>query len=105
MTYLQELHVDAEEADSRIVPHAMHATTTGTKRIIVLSTDIDVAVILLFHWQRLKVHGLTELWVNTGVGGSARFVAVHELAATVSRDICEVLPADQQLLSVTLFTT
>ena len=71
----------------------MHATTTGTKRIIVLSTDTDVTVILLFYWQRLKAHGLTELWVKNGVGDSTRFVALHELAASLSRDICEVLPA------------
>ena len=93
LTYLQELHVDAEEADCRIIPHAMHATTIGTKRIIVLSTDADVTVILLFYWQRLKVHGLTEFWVKTGVGDSTWFVAPHELAASLSRDICEVLPA------------
>ena len=93
LTYLQELYVDAEEADCRIIPHAMHATTTGTKRIIVLSTDTDVTVILLFYWQRLKVHGLTEFWVKTGVGDSTWFVALHELVASLSRDICEVLPA------------
>ena len=40
---------------------AMHAKTTGTKRIIVLLAGTDVTVILLFYWQRLKVHGLTEL--------------------------------------------
>ena len=34
LTYLQGLHVDVEEADCRIIPHAMHAMTTGTKRII-----------------------------------------------------------------------
>eukprot|EP00794_Sanderia_malayensis_P000704 gene704-7409_t len=90
LTYLQELQI---EADCRAIPHAMHATTNGTKRIVVLSTDTDVTVILLFCWQRLKVHGLKELWVKTGVGDSTRFVPLHELAASLSNDICEVLPA------------
>ena len=36
---------------------------------------------------------MTELWVKTGVGDSTRFVALHELAASLSRDIGEVLPA------------
>ncbi len=72
-----ELHVDAEEAYSRIVPHAMHATTTGTKRIIVLSTDTDVAVILLFYWQRLKVHGLTEHWVNSRLVSETQLGLLH----------------------------
>ena len=54
-------------------------------------------MILLFYWQRLKAHGLTELWVKTGVGDSTRFVALHELAASLSRDFCEVLPAVHSL--------
>ena len=62
-----------------------------------MSTDTDVAVILLLYWQRLRVHVLTEHWVKTGVGDSIRFVALHELAASVSRDICEVLPAVHSL--------
>eukprot|EP00794_Sanderia_malayensis_P001942 gene1942-2209_t len=41
--------------------------TTGTKRIIVLPTDTDDTVILLFYWQQLKVNGLKELCVKTGV--------------------------------------
>ena len=68
------LHVDAEKADCRIVPHAMHATTGGTKRVTILPSDTDVTVLLL------KAHGLRELWVKTGVGVSTRLVALHELA-------------------------
>eukprot|EP00794_Sanderia_malayensis_P011313 gene11313-12497_t len=75
----------------------MHATTTDTKRIIVLPTDTDDTVILLFYWQQLKVHGLKELCVKTGVGDSSRFVAFHELAASQSHDICEALPGVHNL--------
>ncbi len=87
LTHLQEL----------IIPHAMHATTAGTKRIIVLSSDTDVTVILLFYWQQFKAHVLTELWIKTGVGDLTRFVALHALAASLSRDVCEVLPAIHSL--------
>ena len=66
------------------------------------------------------MHGLTELWVKTGVGDSNRIAALHELAASLSRDIREVLPAihsltgcnynskvgsKKQLLSAALLTT
>eukprot|EP00794_Sanderia_malayensis_P020696 gene20696-22732_t len=71
--------------------------TTGTKRIIVLPTDTDDTVILLFYWQQLKVHGLKELCVKTGVGDYSRFVAFHELVASQSHDICEVLSAAHTL--------
>jgi len=38
-----------EEADARIVPHVMHAATHGISRIIVLSADTDVFVLVVFY--------------------------------------------------------
>eukprot|EP00794_Sanderia_malayensis_P009355 gene9355-10341_t len=79
-------------------PKATEAATRDDDRITRASKqgddeDTDDTVILLFYWQQLKVHGLKELCVKTGVGDSSRFVAFHELAASQSHDICEVLPA------------
>ena len=36
-----ELNIEIEEADARIIPHAMHAVVNGTCRIIVLSSDTE----------------------------------------------------------------
>ena len=53
-----ELCVNIEEADTRIIPHAMHAVEHGIERIIVLSADTDVFVLLLYYWNSLHLKGL-----------------------------------------------
>ena len=71
----------------------MQATDTGTRRIVVLSTDTDVVVVLLYYWQPLLAHGLTELWVKTGVGDSTRCIPIHRLANAMGAEFCSILPA------------
>ena len=39
---LPDLDLTIEEADVRLVPHAIHATQTGAKRLVFLSSDTDV---------------------------------------------------------------
>lgn len=88
-----ELNIDIEEADARIIPHAMHAVKARSQRIIVLSSDTDVFVLLLYYWDELHSCGLRELWVKTGVGDSTRFIPIHTLFTSVGKDLCKVLPA------------
>ena len=38
-----------EKADAQIVPHMMHTVTHGISRIIVLSADTDVFVLMVFY--------------------------------------------------------
>ena len=45
---IPELCIDIEEADTRIIPHALHAVEHGLQRLVVLSPDTDVFVLLLF---------------------------------------------------------
>ena len=45
--------ITMEEADARIVPHVMHAAIHGISRIIVLSADTDVFVLMVFYWLSL----------------------------------------------------
>jgi len=85
--------ITMEEADARIVPHVMHAVTHGISRIIVLSADTDVFVLMVFYWNVLHSNGLSELWVKTGVGDSTRFIPVHVLAAQIGDNLCQLLPA------------
>ena len=90
---VSELNITMEEADARIVPHVMHAVTHGISRIIVLSADTDVFVLMVFYWNVLHSHGLSELWVKAGVGDSTRFIPIHVLAAQIGENLCQVLPA------------
>lgn len=52
------------EADA----HAMHAVKNDIKRIIVLSSDTDVMILMLYYWDHLHYLGLNEVWVKAGVG-------------------------------------
>jgi len=92
---VSELNITTEEAGARIVANVMHAVTHGISRIIVLSADTDVFVLMVFYWNVLHSHGLSELWVKDGVGDSTRFIPLHvlALAAQMGENLCQVLPA------------
>ena len=68
LTEVPELHPDVEEADARIIPHAIHAVKGGMKRIIVLSGDTDVFIRLMHYWNFLHSIGLCELWLRAVFG-------------------------------------
>jgi len=74
-------------------PQVMHAITYGISRIIVLSADTDVFVLMVFYWNVLHSNGLSELWVKAGFKNSTRFIPSHVLAAQIGENSCHVLPA------------
>ena len=71
----------------------MHAVKAGSQRIIVLSSDTDVLVLLLYYCDELQSCGLCELWVKSGVGDSTRYIPIHTLFTSVGKDLCKVMPA------------
>ena len=93
VTSLPELDIAIEEADVRIIPHAMHVTTAGTTRLVVLSSDTDVLVLILYYWNLFHNHGLKELWVRAGSMDTIRYIPVHILAEKSTPGLCAVLPA------------
>ena len=85
-----------EEADIRMVPHAMDAVKHyKVKRLIIVSEDTDIFVIFLYFWNRLSRHGASELWMRkrTKEGGFT-YSPLHTIASKLgSRTKCLVLPA------------
>lgn len=67
-----------EEADGRIVFHAVHAVKNGARKIVVSSPDTDVCVLLLHHWP---VIDSDELYFLTGREGKhtslTRYIPIH----------------------------
>ena len=51
---LSEFDLTIEEADVRLVPHAIHAKHTGAKRLVILSGDTNVMVLALYFSIFLK---------------------------------------------------
>ena len=91
-----DLDIELEEADERLIPHALHATKKGSSRIVILSSDTDVFVLGLFYWKLLHSHGLDELWMRGGIGDTTRYIPLHTLGEK-SPELCEVLPAAHAL--------
>ena len=88
---LPELNVKIEEADVRMIPHALHSVNEGASKVILLSNDTDVVVLGLHYWSLLKGHGLEELWIRAGVGNSTRHIPLHTLAEKMDPEICKVI--------------
>jgi hypothetical protein len=93
ISILEELNLPIEEADDRIIAHAWYAVKRGTRRIVVLSADTDVFVLLLYYWKQFHENGLKELWQKAGVGDSTRHIPLHTLASCIGDDLCQNLPA------------
>ena len=86
---LPELNVKIEEADVRMIPHALHSVNGGASKVILLSNDTDVVVLGLHYWSLLKGHGLEELWIRAGVGNSTRHIPLHTLAEKMDLTGCD----------------
>lgn len=88
-----ELDTDLEEADIRIIPHALHAVRSGIPCIVILSSDTDVFVVAMYFCHIFAANGLGELWLRGGVGDKTRYIPIHVIAYKIGRPQCEVLPA------------
>ena len=56
-----------EEANFRMIVHAQHAAAHGFTKLVFVTTDTDVFILCLFHWKRLHLIGIPELWIRTGI--------------------------------------
>ena len=76
---LPESDNNIEEADVRLIPHAIHAVLAGTKRVVILSSDTDVLFTSLYFWNLLNSHGLCQFWMGAGVSDSTGYIPLHSL--------------------------
>ena len=70
-----------EEADTRLLLHVVDCAKHGYRRVMLRTVDTDVIVIAIGMYQQMNV---TELWIEFGTGKFHRYVAVHEIVATLS---------------------
>ena len=73
---LVALKSDHEEADTRLLLHAAHASRDHS-RIVVQSPDTDVVVLCTAHYSKLRCR---ELWFRTGVHDKLGYIHIHSLA-------------------------
>lgn len=72
---LPELQADHEEADTRILLHAKHASETYG-RIAIQSPDTGVAVLPVHFFSSLPCN---ELWFKTGTKDKIRYIPIHSI--------------------------
>ena len=86
---MSPLESDHEEADTRLLLHAHHASTDHPW-VDVQSPDTDVAV-LCAHIR--KAMTCEQLWFHTGVKNRCCYIPIHEIVSAIGPDICKALPA------------
>lgn len=92
-TQMSHLQSTGEETDLWIALHVLDSLDTGHKVCVVISSDTDVTVTLLYHIPIFLPHGLEQLWVQAGAGDTSRYVPLHILFQRLGGQLCSVLPA------------
>ena len=87
------LNSDHEEADTRMLLHAQHASETS-QRVVILSPDTDVLILSVTHYDEI---GCEQLWFRTGVKDRLRYIPAHKIATHLGPAICKALPAFHSL--------
>ena len=68
-----------EEAEVRVIPHILKAVLNGVERVVVLSNDIDLVVLLMFYLFNFFSLRLKECWIRVGTDEKTRFIPIHTL--------------------------
>ena len=77
-----------EEADTRILFHALDAGIQKLHRISSRTVDTDVVVLAITCFEQLQ---LEELWIAFGTGKDFRYLAIHEIVKGIGNDRSLVL--------------
>ena len=78
---------DQEEADTRLLLHAKHASNTH-QRVVVQSSSTDVAVLCVAHFQNIRCR---ELWFQTGTKDKVKFIPIHTFTILLRSSALESL--------------
>ncbi|KAK3923417.1 Envelopment polyprotein [Frankliniella fusca] len=79
-----------EEADTRIMVHVQDAVKRGLQRIMIRTVDTDVLVVAVSCVPLLS--GIKELWLHIGTGNNQKFIAVHNVSASLGPAMSRALP-------------
>ena len=78
-----------EEADTRLMIHALDAASNGHRSIKIRSNDTDVIVLAISVANSIPAN---EIWITHGSGKNVRNLPVHTLAACLGPDTAFTLP-------------
>ncbi len=78
-----------EEADTRMILHIADAVDKGFQKILLRTVDSDVVVLCVAVVAKISVR---ELWIAFGTGKHFRYIAAHEIAASLGPNKSQALP-------------
>ena len=78
-----------EEADSRMMIHALDASLHGYRRVKIRSNDTDIVVLVVSIAPTLQ---LDELWISFGSSKQVRYLPAHTIATSLGLEKASVLP-------------
>ncbi|KAG0710452.1 hypothetical protein GWK47_022750 [Chionoecetes opilio] len=82
-----ELKSSQEEADTRLLLHALHAAESGYKSVIITAEDTDVMVLCLGMCHKIPSH----LFQKCGTKNRTRFLDITTLSRTLGGSVCDSL--------------
>ena len=97
---VEDLSSSKVEGDTRMILHAAKASerlspTSTSARLIILSPDTDVLVLLVHYFDRMRA--FSKCWMETGTITKTldlrRFIPVHDIAVALGPSMCKALPS------------
>ena len=77
------------EADTCLFLHVANAVQRGCKKVTIRTVDTVVVVLDVASYSKTALH---QLWIAFGAGSSFRYIAIHEMVATMNPTQCLTLP-------------
>ena len=78
-----------EEADTRILLHAMDAAEKGYRQIVLRTVDTDVVVLAVSTVVLLEN---IQLWIAFGTGKHLRYIPAHQITTSLGAEKARALP-------------
>ena len=78
------------EADLTVILNIESSVKVNYKRLILLSNDTDVLIVVLHYMEYFTSIGLNELWMQFGTGKCTRFLPVHALLIQLGLQLCPI---------------
>lgn len=84
---VSSLKSNHEEADTRVIVHAAHASKAGYKSIIMVSEDTDVMVLCLANNANIN----SKIFMKQGTKTRTKYIDISKMAGRLGHDVCEAL--------------
>lgn len=78
-----------EEADTRLLIHALDAQRCGHHNIKIRSNDTDVVVLAVSSFHTINAE---HLWVAYVTGKTLMYLPIHHIASSLTQEEAEALP-------------